>query len=103
VFHKPKEWEPIWARILEEHGARMAIRWVMQRDLGFTVRHHRALVPNLPALRHHAGGSNMHYEDQIHLDFLQNPHNHGFSCDICSLTDIHSCAIIHVLKQRTIQ
>ena len=70
VFHKPGEWEPIWARILEEHGARMAIRWVMQRDLGFTVRHHRGLVPNLPALRHHAGGSNMHYEDQIHLDFF---------------------------------
>jgi hypothetical protein len=69
VFHKPKEWEPIWARILEEHGARMAIRWVMQRDLGFTVRHHRGLVPNLPG-QSWRGGSNMHYEDQIHLDFF---------------------------------
>jgi hypothetical protein len=69
TFHKPREWEPIWDRILEEHGARMAIRWVMQRDLGFTVRHHRGLVPNLPG-QSWRGGSNMHYEDQIHLDFF---------------------------------
>jgi hypothetical protein len=69
VFHKPKEWEPIWYKILEEHGPRMTIRWVMQRDLGFTVRYHRGLVPNDPATVR-KNGPTMHYEDQIHLDFF---------------------------------
>jgi hypothetical protein len=70
VFHKPGEWSDIYARILEEFGMGMAIRPRMQLELGFVYRRHRGLVPNLPALRHHAGGSNMHYEDQIHLDFF---------------------------------
>jgi hypothetical protein len=41
----------------------------MRKDLGFTVRHHRGLVPNLPG-QIWRSGSNMHYEDQIHLDFF---------------------------------
>ena len=69
VFHKPGEWSDIYARILEEHGARMAIRPRMQCELGFVYRRHRGLVPNLPG-QSWRGGSNMHYEDQIHLDFF---------------------------------
>lgn len=68
VFHKPGEWSDIYSRILQEYGTGMAIRPRMRRELGFVYRHHRGLVPNLPG-QSWRGGSNMHYEDQIHLDF----------------------------------
>lgn len=68
VFHKPGEWSNIYSRILQEYGMGMAIRPRMRRELGFVYRHHRGLVPNLPG-QGRRGGSNMHYEDQIHLDF----------------------------------
>lgn len=66
IFHRPGEWSDIYAQILKEYGMSMAIRPKMRRELGFTYRHHRGLVPN-PHPR--KGGPTMHYEDQVHLDF----------------------------------
>ena len=66
IFHRPGEWSDIYAKILQEFGMGMAIRPRMQRELGFTYRHFRGLVPN-PWPR--KDGPTMHYEDQIHLDF----------------------------------
>jgi hypothetical protein len=68
VFHKPGEWSDIYALILRDYGIGMAIRPRLRRELGFTYRHHRGLVPNenpISGLRH-----SMHYEDQVHLDFF---------------------------------
>jgi len=67
IFHKPEEWEKIYAGILKEFGPRIAISWVMQQELGFSIRSHRGLVPNLVRLQ---GGPSMHYELQTHLDFF---------------------------------
>jgi hypothetical protein len=44
----------------------MAIRPRLRRELGFTYRYHRGLVPNEHARK---DGPTMHYEDQVHLDF----------------------------------
>ena len=66
IFHRPGEWSDIYAQILREHGMVMALRTRLRRDLGFTYRHHRGLVPN-PHPR--KDGPTMHYEDQVHLDF----------------------------------
>lgn len=66
VFHRPGEWSDLYARILQEHGMGMAVRTRLRRELGFTYRYHRGLVPN-PHPR--KDGPNMHYEDQVHLDF----------------------------------
>jgi hypothetical protein len=66
VFHRPGEWSDIYARILQEYGMGMAIRPRLRRELGFTYRYHRGLVPNEHARK---DGPTMHYEDQVHLDF----------------------------------
>jgi hypothetical protein len=66
IFRKPGEWSDIYSKILSEFGMGMAIRPRLRRELGFTYRHHKGLVANEhPRL----GGPNMHYEDQVHLDF----------------------------------
>ena len=51
---------------MKEHGTGMAVRTKMRRELGFTYRHHRGLVRNDIAI---PGESDMHYEEQIHVDF----------------------------------
>lgn len=73
IFHKPNEWDIIFSKILADYGNKMAISFVLRRELGFSVRAHQGLVPhsqeNLEIM-----GSNwpykMHYENQIHLDFF---------------------------------
>lgn len=66
IFHNPGDWSDIYAKILQEHGMGMAVRPRMRRELGFTYRHHRGLVP---VDRPRKDGPTMRYEDQIHLDF----------------------------------
>ncbi len=69
IFHKPQQWVDIKARLVAEHGEKIVISFVMRRELGFSVRQHRALVPNDPQYSYKDGPS-MHYEDQIHIDFF---------------------------------
>ena len=66
IFHNPGDWSDIYAKILKDYGLGMAIRPRLRRELGFTYRHHKGLVPNdYQSL----GGPNMHYEQQVCLDF----------------------------------
>jgi hypothetical protein len=66
VFHNPGEWSDIYTSILRDFGMGMAVRTRMRRELGFVYRYHQGLVPNEHPTK---GGTNMHYEDQVHLDF----------------------------------
>lgn len=66
VFHRPGEWSDIYALILRDYGMGMAIRPKLKRELGFTYRHHKGLVPNEHP---RPNGPTMHYEQQVHLDF----------------------------------
>ena len=66
IFHRPGEWSDIYALILRDFGMGMAIRPKLRRELGFTYRHHRGLVPNEHP---RPGGPTLHYEDQVCLDF----------------------------------
>jgi hypothetical protein len=67
IFRKPHEWQLIKDQLIQEHGARIGISWVMRRELGFTVRRHQALVPTG---YQRDGKPDMRYQDQIHLDFF---------------------------------
>jgi hypothetical protein len=70
IFHKPQQWVDIQARLVADYGEKIAISYVMRRELGFSVRRHQGLVPNDPVVEPKLEwGSSMHYEDQIHLDF----------------------------------
>jgi hypothetical protein len=67
IFHRPGDWIEIYTKILREHGQGMAVRTRLRRELGFTYRHHRGLVPN--DNQYQDGPGMMHYEDQVHVDF----------------------------------
>jgi len=91
IFHSVREFEELHHRLFEEHGrATMLVSWRMKRKLGFTIRHHKGLVPYLEKYGNPMGNpltagdshsndllkkfteENKHkmaHEDQIHLDF----------------------------------
>lgn len=73
VFHKPDEWNIIMTHLEKEYGTSIRISWRMQRELGFTVRHHKGLaLHNDPdELMIVADKWKYHYEEQIHLDFFK--------------------------------
>jgi len=67
IFHNPGEWTDIYAMILRDFGMKMALRTQLRKEMGFTYRHHRGLVPNEHPREN---GPNMRYEEQVHLDFF---------------------------------
>jgi len=66
IFHSPGEWSDIYALILRDFGMRMALRVRLRKEMGFTYRHHKGLVPNEHPYK---DGPSMHYEEQVHVDF----------------------------------
>jgi hypothetical protein len=72
IFHKLHEWESVRRQLVAEYGISIMISWKMKRDLGFTIRYHKGLVP------HSTGDDTLisdaewryHYEEQVHLDFF---------------------------------
>jgi hypothetical protein len=66
VFHDPADWEPILQKLIQAHGPKISISWVMRRELGFTVRSHLGLAPVGLA----KDPTRMFYQPQIHLDFF---------------------------------
>ncbi len=73
IFHKPYEWSDLQARLVKDYGARIAISFVCRRELGFTVRRHKGLVPHGEAeweiMKSEGWPHRFHYEEQVHLDF----------------------------------
>lgn len=67
IFHNPGEWSDIYTKILEQYGMGMAVRPRLKRELGFVYRQHQGLIPNE---YQSMGMPNMHYEQQVHLDFF---------------------------------
>lgn len=64
IFEEPYDWNEIRDRVKEDYGNQIfAISWRLKRELGFTVRHHKALVP------WDEEKTRFFYTDQIHLDF----------------------------------
>jgi hypothetical protein len=64
IFEDPYEWTFIRDKIKQDFGAQIfAISWRIKRELGFTVRQHKALTP------WDEDSSRFSYRDQIHLDF----------------------------------
>lgn len=73
IFHRVDEWSQLYQQILQEHGPRIAISYVCRRELGFTVRRHKGLVPHAAAeweiMKSQGWDHRYHYEEQVHLDF----------------------------------
>ena len=67
ILHNPGEWSDIYAMILRDFGMKMALRSQLRKEMGFTYRYHRGLVPNEHPYK---DGPSMHYEEQVHLDFF---------------------------------
>lgn len=73
IFHKPHEWTMLQLKLIEDFGNKIAISFVCRRELGFTVRRHKGLVPHPQAewevMKSQGWDHRYHYEDQVHLDF----------------------------------
>lgn len=73
IFHRPDQWSHIQAQLVQDFGPRIAISFVCRRELGFTVRRHKGLVPHPEAeweiMKAEGWNHRYHYEDQVHLDF----------------------------------
>ena len=81
IFHDPGEWSDIYARILREFGMGMAVRPRLKRELGFTYRYHKGLVPvEYPR----PDGPTMRYQDQVHLDFFTESAQSWFILRYCN-------------------
>jgi hypothetical protein len=69
-----REFEELHHCLLEEYGrATMLVSWRMKRELGFTIRHHKGLVPHdeseWQVMKSEGWNHRYHYEMQVHLDF----------------------------------
>jgi hypothetical protein len=78
IFHNPEDWARVLDRLEQDFGFSIRMRHVMRRELGFTARDHRGLVPNRKLDKMWAvvlqsqvieDARGYHYEDQVHLDF----------------------------------
>lgn len=73
IFHRPDQWSDLQARLVEDFGSKIAISFVCKRELGFTVRRHKGLVPHPQAeweiMKSEGWHHRYHYQEQIHLDF----------------------------------
>lgn len=76
IFHNPHEWLSTHQLIVRDFGIKMNISFVLKRELGFTVRSHRGLVPikqpgpgDLVSTDRYGNKQTHHYEEQVHLDF----------------------------------
>jgi hypothetical protein len=69
-----REFEELYQQLIDEHGrATMLVSWRMKRELGFTIRHHKGLVPHdeseWAVMKSQGWDHRYHYEMQVHLDF----------------------------------
>jgi hypothetical protein len=75
IFHDLEDWYQVLDRLAEDFGQAIRMRFIMKRELGFTARDHRGLVPNrklggvLDGYHWGAAPTGYHYEQQVHLDF----------------------------------
>jgi hypothetical protein len=70
IFDSEELWEPIKKKIVAEYGPSHLLRWVMRRELGFTVRLHQ----NWQTVNKNYDGDivtpRWYFQNQVHLDFF---------------------------------
>lgn len=70
IFADEELWEPIKQKILAEYGASHMIRWVMKRELGFTVRYHQHWITINKNFLGEDISPRGYMQNQVHLDFF---------------------------------
>lgn len=95
IFHKPREWLEIYASIQRDFGVKMSISFVIKRELGFTVRNHKGLVPfekpgpnDLISTNRYSERHTHYYEDQVHLDFYSEAAQSWFQLKYLNRPDV---------------
>jgi len=73
IFHNVDAWSVLFQQLLHEQGNKIAISKVCRRELGFTIRRHKGLVPHpldtWEVMKSEGWNHRYHYQDQIHLDW----------------------------------
>ena len=64
IFEREREWRYIKDKIRQDFGLTiLVISWRLKQKLGFTVRYHKELIPQIE------DKTKMYYQNQVHLDF----------------------------------
>jgi len=91
IFRNPYEWNEISSKISKEYGSKIMISWVLKRELGFTIRHHKGLVEHdkdvWEVMKSEGYHNRYHYEDQVHLDFYNEAQMSFFVLKYLNSTD----------------
>ena len=73
IFHRPSEWSELAWQLRNDYGPSIMISFTCKQKLGFTVRHHKGLVPHdavqWEQMKEEGWTHRYHYEEQVHLDF----------------------------------
>ena len=65
IFENTDVWELVQEKIKQDFGDKiLAISWRLKKELGFTVRYHRGLMP------WDDDNTKFYYQNQVHLDFF---------------------------------
>lgn len=70
IFDSEELWEPIKQKIVAEYGTSHLLRWVMRRELGFTVRLHQNWMTVNKNNQGDALTPRWYFQNQVHLDFF---------------------------------
>ena len=83
IFHSPSEWAKLAQRLRNEYGPSVTISFTCKQKLGFTVRHHKGLVPHTTIAweltKDEGWQHRYHYEVQIIWTFITK-HNKAGLC-----------------------
>jgi hypothetical protein len=70
IFDSEELWEPIKKKIVAEYGPSHLLRWVMRRELGFTVRLHQSWITIDTNYLGEDITPRRFSQNQVHLDFF---------------------------------
>ena len=67
IIMRPSDWEYVKNKLLKDYGPSILISWKCKRELGFTIRNHKALQEIEGDDDEFKG--RYYYKPEIHLDF----------------------------------
>ena len=87
IFHHPQDWDKLQQQLIEEYGKSVIlVRDKCRRELGFTPRHHKGLVPYLEKYGNPMGNpltaGDPHSDELLKKFVEENKHKMAYDCQV---------------------